>query len=188
MKRGLVAIPIKKLVTADWNYKADSEFMMNALVENLRRNGQIINVITRELGRGRHEVVNGNHRLEALRKIGVEQVVCFNLGKVSKEEAIRLAIETNETNFEPSMPKLAGIVIEAVEKTEFDMSANTLPYSEEEVHRFREMKRVDWNQKPEKPRKKTGEADSSGKVKEPKDRTKAGPMFTCPHCGHEFDE
>jgi rubrerythrin len=189
MNRGLVALPIDKLVAADWNYKTDSEFLMDALVENMRRNGQIVNVITRELGHGKHEVVNGNHRLEALRKIGASEVVCFNLGKVSKEDAIRLAIETNETNFEANMPKLAAVVTDVVEAPRFDMKANTLPYTEEEVKRFKEMKRIDWNQRPEpRDRAKDGEAASSGKVKQPKDRNKNGPMFTCPHCGHEFDE
>ena len=198
MSRGLQAIPLDKLVSAKWNYKGDSEFTMKALIDNLGRNGQIINLIVREFGnKGLYEVTNGNHRLEALRKIGAEEAVCFNLGRVTKDEAVKVAIETNETNFAPDVGKLSRTVTEAVEGTKFNLERHTLPFEKEEVHRFKEMSAIDWKQRPKPPRKgsaadtKAAETPEQAKAKAKKaadEKSKQGPLYDCPNCGHQFDE
>ena len=207
INRGLCVIPIELLVSAKWNYKGDSEYTMEALVDNLRRNGQIINVIVREIGKsgkskvvgGRFEVVNGNHRLEALLKIGANAAVCFNLGKVSISEAKRIAIETNETNFSADVSKLSATVTAAVEGTDFDIEKDRMPFNVEEIHRFKEMSAIDWEQKQRPSRKgsaadkKTNEKMTPEQEKEKakkalEEKSKQGMMYDCPHCGHQFDE
>ena len=66
-KMGFIEIPTDKLVKADWNYKTEDQEKQEKLKENIKRNGQIENIIIRELETGFFEVVNGNHRLSVLK-------------------------------------------------------------------------------------------------------------------------
>ena len=61
-KKGFIDIEVKQLVKADWNYKQENEIQTENLINNFKRNGQIENIIIRELDSGFFEVVNGNHR------------------------------------------------------------------------------------------------------------------------------
>ena len=80
LNKGWLEIDINELVKADWNYKTDDEFKLKKLQENIKRNGQIENIIIRELDTGFFEIVNGNHRYEALLSLKQEKVMCYNLG------------------------------------------------------------------------------------------------------------
>jgi len=103
MKRALPdqyeIIPIEKLKKAPWNYKRNDEERSRKLEANLRRNGQIINLNVRSLKDGFYEVIDGNHRLEALKAIGQKKVIAFNHGTLTEAEAKRIAVEINETQF-----------------------------------------------------------------------------------------
>jgi len=44
-----IELPINKLLKADWNYKVDNEALLEKLKNNLKRNGQIENIIVRLL-------------------------------------------------------------------------------------------------------------------------------------------
>lgn len=99
MKTGFCELPVASMIKADWNYKVDDAKLSAKLEENIRRNGQIENIIVRELDDGTFEVVNGNHRLDVMRRLEFENVYCYNLGSVGLPEAQRIAIETNETKF-----------------------------------------------------------------------------------------
>lgn len=136
-------IPLADLRRAPWNYKLEDEGLLGKLRENMARNGQVINLIVRRLGDG-WEVVNGNHRLEALRALGADDALCFDLGEVSDAYAKRVAIETNETTFPTDHEKLAA-AIEAMSR-EFDLGdlARTVPYSDAELEGFVRMSGFDW--------------------------------------------
>lgn len=122
-------IPIEKLVKADWNYKVDDDKKLETLINNLKRNGQIENIVVRELPTGFYEVVNGNHRYDALIILKATQVVAYNCGAIPLSAAKRIAIETNETRFDHDRTKLAELVEEL--KSEFDMEdlVQTMPDS-----------------------------------------------------------
>ena len=66
---GFELMEVSKLIKADWNYKTDDEKKLKDLQENFKRNGQVENIIVRELSKGKYEVVNGNHRLDALKNL-----------------------------------------------------------------------------------------------------------------------
>ena len=68
-KLGFIEVPIDKLVKADWNYKTEDDKKQEKLKENIKRNGQIENILIRELDTGYYEVVNGNHRLSVLKEL-----------------------------------------------------------------------------------------------------------------------
>lgn len=133
-----IELPINKLVKAVWNYKVDDEALLEKLKNNLKTNGQIENIIVRVLPTGFYEIVNGNHRYDALKAIGTEKAVCYNLGEITLSAAQRIAIETNETRFDSNKEALAKLIEEIKLSNEFtDEELNTtFPFTAEEYEAF----------------------------------------------------
>jgi len=105
---GWQIVDVARIVPATSNYKLVSDATTKALHENMKRHaaqgrgtGQLINVIVRETRNGQLMIVNGNHRLREFREQGITKALVFNVGTVTDNEATRIAIETNETKFEP---------------------------------------------------------------------------------------
>lgn len=146
LKKGFIDLPVDKLVSADWNYKKDDEAKQEKLVNNIKRNGQVENIIVRQLETGFYEVINGNHRLKAFKGIGCESVHVYNTGKISDAKARRLAIETNETRFETDTIKLAELIKEISEEFPALAEEGTMPFSAEEMQNMTEMLGFDWDQ------------------------------------------
>ena len=134
MEKGFCELNISQLVRADWNYKNDSPALAEKLANNIRRNGQVENIIVRELDTGLFEVVNGNHRLDVLRSLKFEKVFCYNLGRVSLAQAKRVAVETNETKFDTNNDIFEDVMREIVEVDGIDDILKTMPFSEDELN------------------------------------------------------
>ena len=109
-EKGFIRLPINMLVKAEWNYKTNDESKASKLAANIKRNGQVENIIVRQISKAKYEIVNGNHRLDAFVSAAIDEPMVFNLGKISLAEAQRVAIETNETRFENDHIKLAEII------------------------------------------------------------------------------
>ena len=170
-KKGWLEIPINKLAKAPWNYKNDDEEKARALAANIKLNGQIENIIVRLLETGFYEVVNGNHRYDTFITLGTKTVVCFNLGKISQAQAMRVAIETNETRFDRDNVKLASIIRELNVDISLEELETTMPFSTEELDAM----------------VKLGDFDFSN-FNEPPSGAGTGPKtVTCPHCGETFE-
>jgi len=144
-------IPIDKLVAADWNYKEDNDHTretQEALVENLKRNGQIENILVRDLPNDMHEVINGNHRLKAFKKAGITEAVVFDFGEIPLKAAQRIAIETNETKFPANDIKLGMLIESIAEEYSLDDLRETMPYDLEELEAYKNMSNFDWDAMP----------------------------------------
>lgn len=131
-------IKLSKLRNADWNYKIEDDELLDKLVQNIRKNGQIENIIVRSVGK-QFEVVNGNHRLTAMKQLGIETAMCYNLGKISLPAAKRIAIETNETKFDSNIEDLAEILKELSGEYEMNDLMETMPFTEGEIHNLADM-------------------------------------------------
>lgn len=177
-------LPIEKMALAAWNYKENDDELMLKLQNNLKLNGQVENIIVRELDTGFYEVVNGNHRLMAMQKIGASSVVVYNLGKVSREEAIRVAIETNETKFQTDHFKMATLISEMKQKFSEEDLAGTLPFSLSQMKNFEDIIGFDWNTfgEPEDPTERKNDEETEGEVENDEMIHK----IVCPKCGHEY--
>lgn len=175
-KNNWLNLPVASLVKADWNYKTDDAEKAAKLKSNIERNGQLENIIVRELPDDLYEVVNGNHRLSAFQDIGTPTVVCYNLGPISIAKAKRVAIETNETRFETDSIKLAELLKSLVEgpDAEFEIAelATSLPYTEVDIEDRIKLLSFDWSQ--------FKEHAPEEKENDPKKE------ITCPECGHAF--
>jgi len=120
--------------------------MQKALEGNLRRNGQVENLIVRELDDGTYEVVNGNHRLDAMRAVGIDMATCWNLGKISPAEAKRVAIETNETRFQADPVLLAQLANSLLEEYEPTDLAETTPWTAAELADMSKLTEFSWDE------------------------------------------
>lgn len=129
-------IKISSLELAPWNYKEDDAKLQAKLVKNIQSNGQVENIVVREIGEGKYEVVNGNHRLKAFREIGLSTVMAYNLGRITDEKAKRIAVELNETRFGIDVEKHKSLLASLFD--EFDASdlLGTLPYDEAELESY----------------------------------------------------
>jgi ParB family chromosome partitioning protein len=140
------SLPIEKLVKADWNYKGEDEELQRTLEENIKRNGQIENIVVRELPTGFYEVVNGNHRLTAFSALGLKEVMVFDLGPISDSKARRIAVETNETKFKNDPFKLAEVIKEMTEEFNLEDLQVTMPFSASELESFTKLQNFDFDQ------------------------------------------
>lgn len=146
MKKGFLDIEVSKLVKADWNYKEENEQQTENLLNNFKRNGQIENILIRELDTGYFEVVNGNHRLDVMKILKMKKAHAYNCGKIGLAQAQRLAIETNETKFESDNIKMAEIISTLSKEFPITELAKTMPYSEEELGQMNDLIKFDWQQ------------------------------------------
>ena len=124
--------PIEILVPAPWNYKTNNEFMAQQLLNNIKRNGQIVTCQVRLLDTGYREVVDGNHRLTAFTVLGQQFVIACDHGTISQLQAERLAIETNETKFGVDEEKLSKILQELQVEFGDDDLMSSLPFNSDE--------------------------------------------------------
>ncbi len=145
-KLGFIEISTNKLIKADWNYKTEDINKSEKLKENIKRNGQVENILIRELDTGFFEVVNGNHRLDVFKDLGIEKVMSYNLGKITQQQAMRIAIETNETKFDIDSILLAERIKEISSEFELMDLAKTLPYSEKDIENYSKLTEFDWEQ------------------------------------------
>lgn len=129
-------IPIDSLIEANWNYKENDNFLQEQLKNNIKRSGQIATCNVRELNTGYYEVVDGNHRLRAFKELGMKYVACYDHGKISQAEAIRIALEKNETRFKSDEIKMNNLLKELSEQFEFDELKSTMPFSEEDLSKM----------------------------------------------------
>lgn len=138
-------VEIKNIIKAEWNYKEDDHEKAEKLLNNIQENGQLENIIVRELGDGRLECVNGNHRLDVFKELGYEKVIVCNLGSISLKKAQKIAIQTNETKFENNSLKLAETISNITEEFSIEEMVSTMPYTQEDIDNFRSIADFDFN-------------------------------------------
>lgn len=142
---GYEVMPFNKLVKADWNYKEEDAEQLKKLKANIKENGQIENIIVREKG-DKYEIVNGNHRYDAFKDLGFKNVVVNNLGKISKQNAIKKAIQTNETKFQADQLQLSELFAELLKEFTPEELSKTMPYTTKEIEDWANLKDFDWDQ------------------------------------------
>jgi ParB-like chromosome segregation protein Spo0J len=140
-----VEIEIDKLQKALWNYKTEDAFMSGKLKNNIKKNGQLENIIVREVN-DNYEVVNGNHRLDQFRELGFKKVMVKNVGRISQAAAERIAVETNETHFDADRIKLGKIIDHIMTEYSLEDVASTLPLSENEIQNLKNILAFDWKE------------------------------------------
>lgn len=142
-------INLKELSPAKWNYKSKSKETAET-VEKIKSSidefGMVQNLIVRELENGKLEVVNGNHRLEILKKAKVKDAHCYNLGKVSLEFAKMVAVSTNELRIEPDVFDLAALINSVQKVYSPEQIKAVTPITGKELEAFQKMLEFNFEQ------------------------------------------
>lgn len=123
-------INLNQLIKADWNYKKNDEFLQQQLVNNMRLNGQVENIIVRDLGNGSFEIVNGNHRYEAFKELGYTNIIVCDLGLITLAQAKMCAYVTNETRFQNDEGLLFRILKDISSEISFEELTKIAPVDE----------------------------------------------------------
>lgn len=143
--RGWCDLPLTSLILAEWNYKEDDEELASKLREGLLRNGQIETLLVREVGDDTYEVINGNHRLPVMVGLEIETAHCFNVGTITGEAAVRLAVELNETRFATDPLTLALRLSELDEAFGREDLLATLPFVDFQLDAYAGMlEEIEW--------------------------------------------
>jgi len=183
-----VKLSVDKLVAADWNYKVEDPDQEEKLIANIKRNGQVENILVRELESGFYEVINGNHRLDAFKKLGIPTAICYNFGETSDAQARRIAVETNEPKFRRDDAKLAVLIKEMMDGpgSEFTLEdlSTTMPFDRTALEGLVTIPGFDLDKF-----KKSNDKELANLAKKKEKKTPGVSITvhaTCPDCGRKF--
>lgn len=118
MKTQIVKAKVSDLIHADWNYKTDgTPEEIEKLARAIEEAGSCGVFAVREVIKDderKLEVMDGNHRLTAIRNLGWEEVPIENFGEINQARAIILTRQRNQNWFEDDKLKLANLYVEHV--------------------------------------------------------------------------
>jgi hypothetical protein len=129
----MTVLPIDALRKAPWNYKTDDPKLAEKLRANMERNGQLENIVVRQMDDESFEVVNGNHRYDAMVALGWTHATVLDLGPITTMQAQRIAIELNETRFASNPQALSELLVGLVDSFGEKDLVFTSPFSAEEM-------------------------------------------------------
>ena len=144
----LVDIPLKSLIKAKWNYKTDgTDAQIEKLMESIKVDKSVGVLAVREIGKDKFEVIDGNHRLEAVIRLKWEEVPCENFGDISKGKAITIARRRNHKWFEDDILAYAEIFKNDVLKEySIDELEKFMPDTKKEMEDLEKLLEMDWTQ------------------------------------------
>lgn len=146
----LVEIDIDDLLKADWNYKTDgTPDEIEMLAESIREDRSAGVMAVREMlvnDKIKFEVIDGNHRLDAVALVGWEKVPCENFGRISKAKAITIARRRNHQWFKDDVLKYAELFKnEVLQEFSLEQLEKFMPDSREEMENFSKLLEFDWD-------------------------------------------
>jgi hypothetical protein len=108
-------IPVGKLRPAPWNYKyPGTPEQMSKLKNSILSTRSAGVLCVRALPKNLYEVIDGNHRLEAVLEAGWTHVHCEDFGKISIAQSVIIARQRNYQWFDDDESKLGELYTEQV--------------------------------------------------------------------------
>lgn len=146
--REIIKVPIGKLVPADWNYKTDgTEEQITKLMKSIAEDQSAGVPAVRLLPDGTYEVIDGNHRLKAIKRLKWKTVQVENFGDIKKSTAILISRRRNHQWFEDDLMKFAALLRdEVLPDISIEDMAEFMPDSPEELLALSNLLDFDWSQ------------------------------------------
>ena len=140
-------IAINKLVKADWNYKTDgTEEQIKKLMNSIEYDNSAGVLAVRKV-RSKYEVIDGNHRLEALQRLKWKEVQVENFGDLPKSKAIILSRRRNHVWFDDDLVSFGTLLKEdVIPDIGLDVLKTILPDTSEEIDNLLNFNKFDWTE------------------------------------------
>lgn len=143
------AVSLEQLIKADWNYKTDgTQEEIEKLAKSIDHDKSAGVLAVREVETDEGpmlEVMDGNHRLDAIKHLGWPKVVVENFGPITKAQAVTVARRRNHSWFDDDLFKLGKLYNEEVLKEfSIDELKEFMPESELELEGLINMGNFDW--------------------------------------------
>ncbi len=167
----VIKVATNQVVPNQYNPKEKKGEEYKKVLESIKVNGLMAPIFVRELSKDKYEIIDGEQRWTACEELGYKEVLIYNYGKLTDEEAIQLTVWwQQQVPFDEI--KLAEVFADLVNKVGGDYSKIKLPYTEKEITDKIEMLKFDWEQF----EKEYEDKNDANKQKE----------IECPNCGHLF--
>jgi len=140
-------LEINKLMKADWNYKTDgTEEQITKLMNSIEYDNSAGVLAVRKV-RNKYEVIDGNHRLEALKRLKWKEVQVENFGDLPKSKAIILSRRRNHVWFDDDLVSFGTLLKEDVlPDIGLDELKTILPDTSEEIENLLNFNKFDWTE------------------------------------------
>jgi len=141
----IVRLPIESLVPADWNWKTKGENeRVEKFIRSIEHDRSAGVLAVRELGNKKYEVIDGNHRLTALKQLKWKAVPCENFGALSLAEAMTTARRRNFDWFEDDIFKYAKAFQSVTEEIPVAELAMFMPETRNELETLAHFTDFSW--------------------------------------------
>lgn len=142
---------IDNLVKAEWNYKTDgTEEQINKLIKSIKYDDSAGILAVRKLN-DKYEVIDGNHRLEALKRIGWQQIQVENFGDIPKSKAIIIARRRNHVWFDDDLKAFSDLIKnDVLPDIDTDTLKDILPDTPDEIDNLVNFGNFDWEEPTQK--------------------------------------
>lgn len=139
------------IVINEYNPKAEiTDERVKVEYERLKRSlvthGYMLPLVVRINEKGFKELVDGEHRLIALKELGVERAQVMNLGEMSRDEAIERTLSIERIKIPLDEVMTAELLKELVEKSDIESVAERVPYDVTEIEAQIKMLAHDWQE------------------------------------------
>jgi len=156
----VLVVDVGDLRPNPWNPNQQTPRVSAAVQESIERFGFIDPVLVRPHPDGGYEIVDGEHRWDAAKDAGHDQVAVI-VRDLTDDEAKKLTIILNETRGTADVIGLATLLDDLSKSLSPEELILGLPYQPDELSDLIQMAELDWGTKPEGERAGGGEPGES---------------------------
>ena len=142
----LKVIPVTKIHPNPWNPNVQNETEFEAVLSGLKTYGQVAPLVCRNhpTKDGHFEVVDGEHRLRAIKETQTESCDVYDLGIISDTRAKKLTIMLSEARGSNDAIKLGMVLDDLMKQLDEDELLAGLPQDLGEVQDLIDIANHDW--------------------------------------------
>lgn len=126
-------IPMDRIDPNPWNPNRMNEDIFKKELASITEFGMVAPVLVRYKGKGRWEIVDGEHRYKACKELGYTHLLCVDLGDLSDQKAKKLTIIANDLRGKSDPNDLAKLIADLAEQENPEELAKLLPQSQIEL-------------------------------------------------------
>lgn len=169
-------VDINKVKPNDWNPKEsideneENKRRYEEIKNNIAKKGMYLPIIVRTY-QDEYQIIDGFHRWKACLELGYTEIMIWDLGNISKEEAQGITLDSIYLMVPVSEPLTAQIV-KQIQLTQPE-ALKMLPFNDLQIQEYLQLAEFDFkNYNGERP-------NTNEQGKQPTE-------ITCPKCGHKF--